>query len=34
MHKQAFGDEALGQMQTYDSFKNRQMSVDEDERSG
>jgi hypothetical protein len=34
MLKQAFGDDALGQVQTYDWFKNRQMSVDEDECSG
>jgi hypothetical protein len=37
MIKQAFGDDTLGQMQTYDlfnRFKNGQMSVDNDEHSG
>jgi hypothetical protein len=35
--KQAFGDDALDQTQTYDwfnQFKNGRTSVDDDERSG
>jgi len=37
MLKEAFGDNALGQTQTYEwftHFKNRQMSVNDEERSG
>jgi hypothetical protein len=37
MIKRAFGDDALGQMQTCDwfnQFKNGRTSVDDDERSG
>ena len=37
MIKKAFGDDALGQTQTYDwfnRFKNGRTSVDDDERSG
>jgi hypothetical protein len=37
MIKQAFGDDALGQTQTYDwfnRFKNGRTSIDDDERSG
>jgi hypothetical protein len=37
MLKEAFGDNALGQMQTYEWFKllkNGQMSVDDDKHSG
>jgi hypothetical protein len=37
MIKQAFGDDALGETQTYDwfnRFKNGRMSADEDKRSG
>jgi len=37
MLKKAFGDNALGQMHTYEwfkHFKNGQMSVDDKERSG
>jgi hypothetical protein len=37
MLNKAFGDNALGQMQTYEwfkHFKNGETSVDEEERSG
>ena len=37
MLKEAFGDNALGQTQTcewFKHFKNRQMSIDDEERSG
>jgi hypothetical protein len=34
MLKQAFGDDALGHIQTHDWFKNGRTSVDDDKRSG